>query len=78
MLLADSSFYKIKKRVSILSGPSEVGGLGAGGLQPLNNLQKFVDFVSEKGCKSQGRRNEDSKSYIFDEATRIYQKCNIF
>ena len=44
----------------------------------LNNLPKFVDFVSEKGCESQGCRNEDLNSYIFEEATRIYQKCNIF
>ena len=51
---------------------------GLGGLQPPNSLLKFVDVVSEKGCKSQGRRNEDSNSYIFEEATRIYQKWNIF
>ena len=47
---------------------------GAGGLQLPNNLLKFVDFVSEKGCKCQGRRSEDSNSYAFEEATRIYQK----
>ena len=35
------------------SGPSEVGGLG-GGFSPPNNLLKFVDFETEKGCKSQG------------------------
>ena len=52
------------------TGPSEAGG-GA-------NLLTFVHFVSEKLCKSQGRKNEDSNSYIFEEATRIYQKCNIF
>ena len=51
---------------------------GAGELQPPNNLLKFVDFVSEKGCKSQGRKNEDSNSYIFAKATRIYPECNIF
>ena len=34
--------------------------------------------ISEKGCKSQGRTNEDSNSYIFEEDTRIYPKCNIF
>ena len=51
---------------------------GGGGLKPPNNLPKFVDFVSEKGCNSQGRRNEDLNSYTFEEATRIYQKCNIF
>ena len=61
---------------SIGAGPSEAGGLG--GLQPPNNLQKFDNFVSEKGCKSQGPKNEDSNSYIFEEATRIYPKCNIF
>ena len=56
-----------------------VGSGGAGGLQPPpNNLLKFVDFVSEKGCKSQGRKNEDSNPYIFEEATRIYPECNIF
>ena len=51
---------------------------GAGGLQPPNNLPKFADFVSEKGCKSQGRKVEDSNLYIFEEATRIYQKCSNF
>ena len=55
-----------------------VGSGGAGGLQHPNNLLKFVDFVSEKGCKSQGRKNEDSNSYIFEEAIRIYPECNIF
>ena len=48
--------------------------VGAGGLHPPNNLLKFFDFVSEKGCKSQGRRNEDSNSHILEEAARIYQK----
>ena len=47
---------------------------GAGGLQPPNNLLKFVDFASEKDCESQRCRNADSNSYIFEEATRIYQK----
>ena len=52
---------------------------GAGGASaPPNNLLKFADFVSEKGCKSQGCKNEDSNLYMFEEATRIYQKCNIF
>ena len=51
-------------------------GRGAG--SPPNNLLKFVDFVSEKGCESQGCRNEDLNSYIFEEGTRIYPKCNIF
>ena len=51
---------------------------GAGGPQPPDNLLKFVDFVSEKGCKSQGRKNENSNSYIFEEAARIYPECNIF
>ena len=51
------------------------GGGGAGGLQPPNDLPKFVDLV---GCEGQGCRNEDLNSYIFEEATRIYQKCNIF
>ena len=58
------------------AGPSEAGGLG--GLQPPNNLLKFVNFVSEKGCKSQGRRNEDANSYVFVEATRIHLKCDVF
>ena len=43
--------------------------VGSGGLASPNNLLKFVDFVSEKGCKSQGRKNEDSNSYMFEEAT---------
>ena len=60
------------------SRPVGSGGGAGGGLQPPNNLQKFVDFVSEKDCKSQGRKNEDSNSYIFEEATRIYPECNIF
>ena len=59
------------------AGPSEAGG-GLGGFSPPNNLLKFVDFVSEKGCKSQARRNEDSNLYVFVEATRINQKCNVF
>ena len=50
-------------------GPSEAGG-GWGASAPPNNLLKFVDFVSEKGCKSQGGRNEDSNSYIFEEAIK--------
>ena len=54
-----------------------MGGWEGGGLQLPNNLLKFVDFVSEKDCESQGRRNEDSSSYIFEEATRIYQNCNL-
>ena len=58
------------------AGPSEAGGWG--GFSPPNNLLKFVDFVSEKGCESQGRRNKDWNTYIFEEATRIYQKCNMF
>ena len=52
-------------------------GGGLGGLSP-NILLKFVDFVSERCCNSQGYRNEDSNSYIFQEAFRICQKCNIF
>ena len=51
---------------------------GGWGLQPPNNLLTFADFVSEKGCKSQGYKIEDSNLYIFEEATRIYKKCNIF
>ena len=51
---------------------------GARGLQPPINLLKFADFVIEKGCKSQGRKKEDSNLYVFEEATRIYQKCNTF
>ena len=58
-----------------IAGPSEAGG--AGGFSPPNNLLKFVDFVSEKVCKSQRRKNEDSNSYIFEESTIIYPKCNI-
>ena len=54
-----------------------VGSGGLGGFSPPpNDLLKFADFESGKGCKSQGRKNEDL--YIFEEATRIYQKCNIF
>ena len=41
------------------------------GFRPPNNLPEFVDFISEKGCQSQGHRNEDSSSYAFKKATRI-------
>ena len=51
-----------------ITGPSE-GGLG--GFSPPNNLLKFADFVSEKGCESQRCKIEDSNLYIFEEATRI-------
>ena len=30
-------------------------GAGGGGFSTSNNLLKFIDFVDEKGCKSQGR-----------------------
>ena len=56
-----------------ITGPSEAWGLGG-----LNNLLKFVDFETEKGCKSQGRRNKYSNSYIFEEALRIYQNAISF
>ena len=39
---------------------------------------KFVDFETGKGCKSQGRTNEYSNSYIFEEASRIYQNAISF
>ena len=45
------------------------GGEGLEGFSSYNNLQKFVDFVSEQGCESQGRGIEDWNSYIFS----IYQ-----
>ena len=51
---------------------------GWGGFSPPNNLLKFVDFETEKGCKSQGRRNKYSNSYIFEEALRIYQNAISF
>ena len=60
------------------TGPSEAGEGGLGGFSPPNNLLKFVEFVIEKGCNSQGRKTEDSNSYICEEATRIYEKCNVF
>ena len=44
---------------------------GAGGLQPPNSLLKFPDFESEKGCKSQGRKNKDSNLNIFKEASEM-------
>ena len=44
-------------------------------LQSPNNLLKFVDFVSEKGCKSQGRKNEDSNSYIFEKLPESIQNA---
>ena len=46
-------FLRLSWPLIQITGPSEAG---AGGLQPPNNLPKFVDFVSEKGCNSQGRR----------------------
>ena len=54
------------------------GKQGAGGLQPHNYLLKFVHFENEKGCESQGHGNEDPNTYMSEEATRIYQKCNMF
>ena len=51
---------------------------GAGGFSPPNNLLKFVDFVSEKGCKSQGRKNEDSNSYIFEKLPESIQNAISF
>ena len=58
----------------------EAGWLG--GFSSPNNLLQFVDFVSEKGCKrffkKVVRMNEDSNSFLFEKATRIYPKCNIF
>ena len=65
---------KYKERVK--QARRKQGGLG--GFSPPNILLKFADFVSEKGCKSQGRMKEDSNLYIFEEATRIDQKCNFF
>ena len=62
--------------VIAVTGPSEAGGLG--GFSPPNNLLKFVDFETEKGCKSQGRRNKYSNSYIFEKALRIYQNAISF
>ena len=59
------------------TGPSEAGRLGRSSVT-LYNLLKFVDCVSERGCESQGHGNEDLNSYIFEEATRIYPKWNIF
>ena len=53
------------------------GGL-AGGFSPSNNLLKFVDFVSEKGCESQGRKNEDSNSYIFEKLPESIQNAISF
>ena len=67
-------FFQARRRFR----PGGKRGGGAGGLQPPNNLLKFADFVSEKVCKSQGRKIEDSNLYIFEEATRIYPKCNVF
>ena len=70
-----------KKKIfsMILDRPVGSGGGGAGGsFSPPNDLLKFVDFVSEKGCKSQGRKNEDSNSYIFEESTRIYPNAISF
>ena len=52
--------------------------LGGWGLKPSpNNLLNFVDFINEKGCKSQSLKNEDSNLYIFEEATGVYLKWNI-
>ena len=48
------------------------------GLQPPNNLPKFVGFVNENGYESQVRGNEDSNTNVFREATRIYQEWSNF
>ena len=53
-------------------------GSGGGRLHPANNLLMFVDFSSERGCEGQGCGCEDWNSYIFKEATTIYQKCNTY
>ena len=55
-------------------------GGGAGGLQPHNNLLSLVDFVSEKATEATvlGMKIRFSNSEIYEEATRIYQKCHIF
>ena len=57
------------------TGPSEVRGWRTSA--PPTNLLKFVDFINEKGGDCLSRENEDWNSHIFEEATRIYQKCNI-
>ena len=52
-----------------------------GHFSPSHYLLKFANFESEKGCKNQGRKNEDSNLYMFEEATRIYhilQKWDVF
>ena len=41
---------RILLTLKVIPGPSEARG--AGGLQPPNNLLKFVDFVSEKAVKA--------------------------
>ena len=51
---------------------------GWGGFSLPNKLLKFVDFENEKGCESQGRRNKYSNTYIFEEASRIYQNAISF
>ena len=68
-------FYRVSFNLFLLR-PIGKGGLGR--LQLLNTLLKFLDFVSEIGCESQGRENEDSNSYIDEETTRIYHEWNIF
>ena len=71
------SFFK-SLRVLIILNQTRWKREGLGEASAPHNLLKFADFVSENGCKSQGRRNEDSNSYIFEEATRIYQNVISF
>ena len=44
------------------------------GAKPPNNTLKFVDFVSERGCKSQGHMNEDSNLYTVKVKVKVKVK----
>ena len=76
-IVISCSLSKSRNLIFLEQARRKRGGWG-GGLQPPNISLKFADFVSEKGCKSQGRMKEDSNLYTFEEANRIDQKCNIF
>ena len=67
-----------KVDVPIVAGPSEAGGGGWGGASTPNNLPKFADFVSEKGCKSEGRKERRFKFVYVRGSYQNLSKCNIF
>ena len=69
-------FPKTKIGLSFPRLQKSVGSGGAGRWAP-NSLLKFVDFVSENGCESYRRGNENSNSYTLEEDTIVSVKNTI-